>query len=74
MKTKLVLSFVVLVSPLLSAFAQSALPPAQISVSWSAEAKVAPDEIHLSVGVETRHETLEEAKRQNDESIEQSAS
>src|SRR5262245_48576109 len=52
-----------------NAFAQSTLQPAQISVSGSAEVKVAPDEIHLSVGVETRHEALEEATRQNDERI-----
>lgn len=40
---------------------------AQISVSGSAEIKVAPDEIRLSVGVETRDENLGTAKGQNDE-------
>jgi len=39
------------------------------SVSGSAEVKVAPDEIHLRVGVETRNEILAEAKKQNDERI-----
>jgi len=40
-----------------------------LSVSGSAEVKVAPDEIHLRVGVETRSEILAEAKKQNDERI-----
>jgi len=39
---------------------------AQINVSGSAEIKVAPDEIRLSVGVETRDENLDVARRQND--------
>jgi hypothetical protein len=43
--------------------------PPQINVSGSAEVKVAPDEVDLSVGVETRNESLEEAKRQNDQRI-----
>ena len=43
--------------------------PRLINVSGSAEVKVAPDEVDLSVGVETRHESLEQAKRQNDERI-----
>jgi len=54
--------------PLSNVFSQSALPP-QISVSGSAEVKVAPDEILLSVGVETRSETVEATKRENDERI-----
>jgi uncharacterized protein YggE len=44
-------------------------PPPTINVSGSAEIKVVPDEIHLRVGVETRHEVLAEAKKQNDERI-----
>ena len=43
--------------------------PHQISVSGSAEVKVAPDEVDLNVGVETRDENLEAAKQKNDESI-----
>jgi uncharacterized protein len=43
--------------------------PPQITVSGSAEIKVAPDEVHLSVGVETRSEKLDEGKRQNDERV-----
>lgn len=40
-----------------------------ISVSGSAEVKVAPDEIYLRVGVETRQENLESAKKENDERV-----
>ena len=41
----------------------------QINVSGSAEVKVAPDEIRLSVGVETRDQSLDVARQQNDERI-----
>lgn len=41
----------------------------QINVSGAAEVKVTPDEVNINVGVETRHERLDEAKRQNDERI-----
>ena len=37
-----------------------------ISVDGSAEIKVAPDEVHLSLGVESRDPHLEAAKKQND--------
>jgi uncharacterized protein YggE len=47
----------------------TAPPPPQITVSGSAEVKVAPDEIHLSVGVETRSDKLDDAKRQNDDRV-----
>jgi uncharacterized protein len=43
--------------------------PPTISVSGSAEVKVAPDEVYLRVGVETRHPTLAVAKSQNDEAV-----
>lgn len=52
------------------AFAQywSAQPPTpQITVSGSAEVKVVPDEIRISVGVETRDADLNTAKSQHDE-------
>lgn len=52
------------------AFAQywSAQPPTpQITVSGTAEVKVVPDEIHISVGVETRDPDLNTAKNQHDE-------
>jgi uncharacterized protein YggE len=47
----------------------TAPPPPQITMSGSAEVKVAPDEIHLSVGVETRGDKLDDAKRQNDDRV-----
>lgn len=43
--------------------------PAVVSVSGSAEVRVAPDEVLLTVGVESRDSKLEVAKKQNDESI-----
>jgi uncharacterized protein YggE len=55
--------------PLLPATAQWQQPPSQINVSGSAEVKVVPDEVDLNVSVETRNESLDEAKRQNDERI-----
>jgi uncharacterized protein YggE len=56
-------------SSLLLALALLPLTPAvaQINVTGSAEVKVAPDEIYISAGVETRDKVLEEAKRQNDQ-------
>ena len=42
------------------------IPPPQITVSGSAEVRVAPDEILLSVGVETRQADLNEAVRHHD--------
>ena len=56
-------------APLVPALAQDLQPSSQINVSGSAEVKVTPDEIRLNVGVETRHESLAEAKRQNDENV-----
>jgi len=47
----------------------TAPPPPQITVSGFAEVKVAPDEIHFSVGVETRSDKLDDAKRQNDDRV-----
>src|SRR5690242_8143210 len=52
------------------AFAQpTQIAPPMINISGSAEVKVAPDEIYLRLGVETRDENLEVAKKQNDERI-----
>lgn len=67
MKYRLLFVLVLAALPALPAFAQK--PNRSISVSGAAEIKVAPDEILLNVGVESRHSKLEEAKRQNDESI-----
>lgn len=64
----------VMVCPLPQAFSQipGQLQPPLISVSGSAEVKVAPDEIDLRVGVETRGRSLDEAKRENDDAISKS--
>src|SRR5450759_1312856 len=67
MKTKLILILALLTLPLTPAFSQYAQPPPQISVTGSAEVKVAPDEIRISVGVETRDADLNVAKSQHDE-------
>ena len=68
MNTRTILLLVIALFTVPRAFSQ-APPPPQISVTGSAEVKVAPDEIHLSVGVETRDEAMGEAKRQNDERV-----
>ena len=52
-----------------NAVGQAARTDPQITVTGSGEVKVAPDILHLSVGVETRHETLAEAKRQSDDRV-----
>lgn len=52
-----------------NANAQTSEATPTINVSGSAEVKVAPDEIHLNVGVETRHQRLEEAKKENDSKV-----
>jgi uncharacterized protein YggE len=69
MKTRFLLSLAVATLPFTSAFPQMMPQPPQINVSGSAEVKVAPDGIRLSVGVETRDENLDMARRQNDERI-----
>lgn len=67
MKIKLATSLFLFFCSFTAAFGQSSQPPPQIRVSGSAEVKVAPDEIRLSVAVETRSETLDPAWRENDE-------
>lgn len=49
--------------------AQPTTPLPQISLSGSAEVKVAPDEIILNVAVETRATTLEPARLENEQKI-----
>lgn len=61
----LALSFAALALP--SAHAETAAR--SVNVTGSAEIKVAPDEIMLDVGVESRHPQLDQAKRANDESV-----
>lgn len=59
----------IVILPVARGFSQPIAQPPQINVSGSAEVKVAPDEIYLSAAVETRNESLEQAKKQNDDSI-----
>jgi uncharacterized protein YggE len=66
MNLQTILALGLAVMPFASAFAQYE-PKPQISVTGSAEIKVAPDEINISVGVETRDADLNVATRQNDE-------
>jgi uncharacterized protein len=72
MKAHLILAFTIANLALTSAFSQTPAQPPMISVSGSAEVKVAPDEIYLRVGVETRDENLENAKKENDERVSKS--
>jgi uncharacterized protein len=67
MKTKF--TFIILLTSLTAALAQYQQPPPQINVSGSAEVKVAPDEIRLSVAVESRNAALDAARLDNDTRI-----
>jgi uncharacterized protein len=69
MKTRLPFPMVLATLTLVQAFAQSPAQPPLITVSGSAEVKVAPNEVYLRVGVETRHQNLADAKQQNDERV-----
>src|SRR5258708_4836973 len=70
MNTRFFTSLAILAICQISANAQRGLEyKPQINVTGSAEVKVQPDEVDLTVGVESRHETLEGAKKQNDERI-----
>lgn len=71
MKIKSALALLLFLGLFNSALGQFAPQPPQINVSGSAEVKVAPDEIWLDVSVETRSETLEPARVENDEKIAQ---
>jgi uncharacterized protein len=69
-KAQILLAIGLMTIPLLSAKAQwGQTQKPQISVSGSAEVKVAPDEVDLRVGVETRDEKLETAKSKNDNCV-----
>ena len=65
MKNSIVLALGLIAGACLPASAQNQ-PLPQISVSGSAEVKVVPDEVQISVGIETRDENLDEARRQHD--------
>jgi len=69
MKTFLLVAVTLTALTSQSATAQSNPEPPQISVSGSADVRVPPDEIHVNAGVETRHESLAVAKRENDDRI-----
>jgi uncharacterized protein len=69
MKTRLFLALAATAISASPAFSQQTQGPPQINVSGSAEVKVAPDEIYLRLGVETRDASLEIAKKQNDERV-----
>ncbi len=64
MNARLIIAIALVTFPLTHALSQGLQQPPQISVSGSAEVKVAPDEIYLRVGVETRDENLGDAKHQ----------
>jgi uncharacterized protein YggE len=69
MKKCFIVTLVLAISSLSRAFAQSPQQPPLITVSGSAEIKVAPDIVSLRVGVETRNRNLQDAKRENDERV-----
>lgn len=69
MKIKLTVALLLFLYSFTDVLGQYTPQPPQISVSGSAEVKVAPDEIWLDVSVETRSETLEPARVENDEKI-----
>src|SRR5436309_1511590 len=69
MNARLIVAIALITFPRTHALSQGLQQPPQISVSGSAEVKVAPDEIYLRVGVETRDENLGDAKHQNDERV-----
>jgi uncharacterized protein YggE len=70
-KSPILLALALLAVPALSTHAQWPATPPEINVSGSAEVKVAPDEVDLTVSVETRSETLDDAKSQNDKRVAQ---
>ena len=62
-------TFIILFASLAAALAQYQQPPPQINVSGSAEVRVVPDEIRLSVAVESRNAALDAARLDNDTKI-----
>jgi uncharacterized protein len=69
MKKQLMLVLALVALSFTAARAQYQQPPPQVNVSGSAEVNVAPDEVYISAGVETRDAQLEVATRQNDERV-----
>jgi uncharacterized protein YggE len=68
MKTKM-LSALALVALCCSTARAQYQPPPQVNVTGTAEIKVAPDEVDISAGVETRDAQLDVARHQNDERV-----
>lgn len=64
-----ILAFLLVVTFALSAWAGDRPEPRLITVTGDAEVKVAPDEVILTVGVETWNKDLGVAKSQNDERV-----
>src|SRR5438045_350571 len=52
-----------------SVFAQGYDPRRSISVSGNAEVKVIPDEVIISMAIETNSITLDNARKENDEKV-----
>ena len=69
MNARLIVAIALVTFPLTHAVSQGLQQAPQISVSGSAEVKVAPDEIYLRVGVVTRDENRDDARHQNDERV-----
>lgn len=67
MKPKFI--FFALLASITTALAQPASQPPQINVSGSAEIRVVPDEIRLSVAVESRNALPENARQENDNRV-----
>lgn len=68
MKYRLLFALVLAAMPVLSAVAAERAIRS-INVSGAAEIKVAPDEVLINVGIESRHTKLDQAKRLNDENV-----
>jgi uncharacterized protein len=66
MKKLSFIAFFVLVAGLLQVQAQQQVLPPLISVNGIGEVKLPPDEVVISLGVETREKTLEQARKQTD--------
>jgi hypothetical protein len=69
MKKQLLFTLALMALSVPMAKAQFQQPPPQVSVSGSAEIKVAPDDVEISAGVETRDAQLNVARQQNDERV-----
>ncbi len=69
LKLRSLLTVAMVACALPQAWSQIPAQPPTISVTGSAEVKVVPDQIFLRVGVETRSEALDDARKENDDRI-----